>query len=369
MLTQQNPRSYGRGFCLTSVKNTLYSVFINRYEVFTICKLRYNVFVAIISKLPLVIGVVLGNGNCPCDNNLDHWHKQFMENKNFHINDQSNDKMYFTILPNMLIDTLSSSHIHTYLIMKRLAGETARAVWISKRYIKEKLKIGHDKVNTILNDLVSMGYIEFKGVHETEIKGVKQHVEYYTIKNIWDMNMAHFRGDPMQDSGGAPVQNHPLSHTEQGVLPHGTLVRTTTKNPTNNKQVFITKGDDPLVENPQSPVARVAKQAVSKKAKMLNSPYEESFETFWAIYPEKVGKGKAYEVWQLLEKPIKQKCIDAITEQVEKNHFYKYWLKRNSVPHPTTWLNQRRWEDVVKDNNKSDASRDPKYKKLTVHTA
>ena len=268
-----------------------------------------------------------------------------MENKNFHINDQSNDKMYFTILPNMLLDTLPSSHIHTYLIIKRLAGETSRAVWVSKRYIKEKLKIGHEKVNMILNDLVSIGYIEFKGVHETEIKGAKQHVEYYTLRNIWDLNMSHFKGDPVQDSGGAPIQNHPLSHTEQGVLPHRTLVRTTTNNTTKNKQVVV-----------------------SKKAKALNDAYEDSFETFWKIYPEKVGKGKAYEVWQLLEKPIKQKCIDAITEQVEKNHFYKDWLKKNSVPHPTTWLNQRRWEDVIKVDN-SLPSNDPKYSKLKVHTA
>lgn len=138
---------------------------------------------------------------------------------------------------------------------------------------------------------------------------------------------------------------------------------------TSTKLVSITKnGDDPLVEDPQSPVAVVAKKIVSKKAKMLNSPYEESFETFWAIYPEKVGKGKAYEVWQLLEKPIKQKCIDAITEQVAKNHFYKDWLKKNSVPHPTTWLNQRRWEDVIK-VDKSLPSNDPKYSKVTVHQA
>ena len=62
------------------------------------------------------------------------------------------------------------------MIIKRLAGETSRAVWVSKRYIKEKLKIGHEKVNMILNDLVSIGYIEFKGVHETEIKGAKQQI-------------------------------------------------------------------------------------------------------------------------------------------------------------------------------------------------
>lgn len=88
------------------------------------------------------------------------------------------------------------------------------------------------------------------------------------------------------------------------------------------------------------------KKKVSKAEKLI-AGYEESFETFWESYPEKIGKGKAYEVWQLLTSEIKVKCIDAINNQVSKKHFFKDWLNKDSIPHPTTWLNQKRWEDVV----------------------
>mgnify|MGYP007100052492 CR=1 FL=1 len=76
--------------------------------------------------------------------------------------------------------------------------------------------------------------------------------------------------------------------------------------------------------------------------------YEESFERFWTDYPEKTGKGKAHDSWVKLTTEEKEKCLQAILEQVKNKHFYKDWLKKDSVPHPTTWLNQRRWEDEVK---------------------
>lgn len=85
---------------------------------------------------------------------------------------------------------------------------------------------------------------------------------------------------------------------------------------------------------------------VSKKEK-LNSSYDVMFEQFWKVYPEKIAKGKAYEVWQLLEENTKSECLTAIQNQVQNRHFYKDWLRKDSAPHPTTWLNQKRWEDVV----------------------
>lgn len=88
-------------------------------------------------------------------------------------------------------------------------------------------------------------------------------------------------------------------------------------------------------------------KSVSKKQK-LTEEYEQQFQEFWVVYPEKVAKGNAYETWKLLDEATKQACITAIKNQVENNHFYKEWKKEDVPPHPTTWLNQRRWEDNVK---------------------
>lgn len=95
----------------------------------------------------------------------------------------------------------------------------------------------------------------------------------------------------------------------------------------------------------------------SKKSKKerLNGGYSVVFEAFWENYPNKVAKGKAYEVFVLLNADIQEKCVEAIQNQNQNNHFWKDWIINSdgstgadSPPHATTWLNQKRWEDVVK---------------------
>jgi len=93
----------------------------------------------------------------------------------------------------------------------------------------------------------------------------------------------------------------------------------------------------------------------TSKKQRLNGGYSVVFETFWSEYPNKVAKGKAYETFILLNADIQEQCVAAIKKQNENNHFWKDWVKNedgtvgaDSPPHATTWLNQKRWEDVVK---------------------
>lgn len=89
---------------------------------------------------------------------------------------------------------------------------------------------------------------------------------------------------------------------------------------------------------------------ITKKEK-LNSSYEEKFESWWKLYPRKVGKGDAYDTWELLEESVKDTAITAIENQVANNHFYYDWVNNgkggHNPPHPVTWLNQKRWDDAV----------------------
>jgi hypothetical protein len=69
------------------------------------------------------------------------------------------------------------------------------------------------------------------------------------------------------------------------------------------------------------------------------------FDDFWKLYPRKVAKRDAQKMWQRL-KPAEQKmALDAISNHV------KYWkLKMTEIdfiPHPSTWLNQGRFEDEL----------------------
>lgn len=96
----------------------------------------------------------------------------------------------------------------------------------------------------------------------------------------------------------------------------------------------------------------LGKVRLGKVREVNTCAYEDLFETFWKEYPEKKGKGKAFQSWNKLSISEKEESIKAIKKQVESYHFRN---KRGEdfIPHPTTWLNQRRWEDEIKYQEKT----------------
>ena len=70
-----------------------------------------------------------------------------------------------------------------------------------------------------------------------------------------------------------------------------------------------------------------------------------AFVEFWDAYPRKVAKGSAEKAW------IKVNPDDALKDEilsaVEAQRGSDDWKKDGGafIPHPATWLNQRRWED------------------------
>ena len=70
---------------------------------------------------------------------------------------------------------------------------------------------------------------------------------------------------------------------------------------------------------------------------------EEKFLEFWKLYPRKVAKVAAQRSW----KRLKVKDIDDIFK-VYKEHLIRWrGTEIQYVPHASTWINQRRWEDEL----------------------
>lgn len=71
---------------------------------------------------------------------------------------------------------------------------------------------------------------------------------------------------------------------------------------------------------------------------------DEGFAKFWSIYPSKVAKVAAARAWRRLKpgKALQAHLLDAL----ELHKVSDQW-QRGFVPHPATWLNQRRWEDEL----------------------
>jgi len=72
--------------------------------------------------------------------------------------------------------------------------------------------------------------------------------------------------------------------------------------------------------------------------------YSDEFLEFWNAYPRKVGKGAASKAYRAIKaKPPKADILNAVVRQAASSK----WQEESGrwIPHPQTWLNQRRWED------------------------
>lgn len=76
------------------------------------------------------------------------------------------------------------------------------------------------------------------------------------------------------------------------------------------------------------------------------------FDDFWAVWPRKVAKGAAEKAW---EKAKLDNLADVIIKaaSLQAAVIFKHTDKQY-IPHPATWLNQKRWEDEIETHQRSD---------------
>ena len=70
-----------------------------------------------------------------------------------------------------------------------------------------------------------------------------------------------------------------------------------------------------------------------------------SFNSFYKLYPRKVGRVVAQRCFTKLNKKDKQLAYDGLLKYI------RFWesskTEKQFIPHPSTWLNQKRWEDEI----------------------
>ena len=71
---------------------------------------------------------------------------------------------------------------------------------------------------------------------------------------------------------------------------------------------------------------------------------EKNFDKFWTTYPRKIGKAAAKQsFFTALQKTNASKIIEAARDFGNSMKDQE----KQFIPHPRTWLRQKRWEDVV----------------------
>lgn len=101
------------------------------------------------------------------------------------------------------------------------------------------------------------------------------------------------------------------------------------------------------------PVIQSKNESKNESESESKSAREEAFDTFWAAYPRKVGKGAARKAFAKLPAAVFPLLVPAVEAQKQ----CAQWRKNGGeyIPNPATWLNQERWEDKLPDTRTANA--------------
>ena len=90
------------------------------------------------------------------------------------------------------------------------------------------------------------------------------------------------------------------------------------------------------------------KESNVKESKIKeNNVIRQRFERFWSAYPRHVAKQEALKRFEKLNPS--DDLLETMLKAIEKQKGSEQWTKDNGqyIPHPSTWLNQSRWEDEL----------------------
>ena len=103
----------------------------------------------------------------------------------------------------------------------------------------------------------------------------------------------------------------------------------------------------PLYTNLHLKGKNLLKEKTPLKEKIL--PLDEGFQRFWSAYPRKVSKSCCEKAWQRIN-PCPA-LTERILDSLEAHKGTKQWQDKQYIPHPSTWLNQKRWEDELEEKS------------------
>jgi hypothetical protein len=137
------------------------------------------------------------------------------EHDEIEIEDGSNDRAYFTLVPNIILNHSTATDQALYLQMKRFAGEKRGGAYCtaSEKTLMAKLHIGREALKKSLAYLLEREWITFAGEKTVWTEGGPQKVKTYRVNDIWKMNVEHYKG--VADS--APLKNKGVAETDKGV--------------------------------------------------------------------------------------------------------------------------------------------------------
>ncbi len=120
-----------------------------------------------------------------------------MKEAKFNIKDESQDKKYFSIVPNYIINHSTLAERGFYLTLKRIAGEQG-SVYYSARELGGLCGIKKSKVYQLINQLLERGWIRKTG----SIKAKTKPRTTYGVIDLWQKNINFYESKKNVHSDG-----------------------------------------------------------------------------------------------------------------------------------------------------------------------
>lgn len=208
--------------------------------------------------------------------------------------------------------------------------------WATNRELGEDLGVSAKRVSALLALLEERGHIETEIEYKEGTKEILRRYIYPIMKSA--------RGI----SGHTPTpENEDTPPPENGDTPSpGARIP-----PPENAEVICNKKRNKKDLSPYSPPAGNAptpgesKPKGTRPEKSTPAHDPEAFEEFWAKYPRKDGRKAAIRAWDKL-KPDKALCR-TMYAALSRQRRSEQWAEEGGrfIPHFSTWLNGRKWED------------------------
>ena len=206
----------------------------------------------------------------------------------------------------------------------------------SIRQLMEASKDGEASVCTALNELKEHKYL--KHYAQKDDKGRISEWKYDLYELPYDVEM---NGIQNGQENTCPELDFPDQENQDKV---NTNYNVNTIKKENKKKETDEISCDPNLER--------AKEIAKKEMESMKSE-EDSFEHVWNLYNKKEGKQQARKAWMKLsnkdKEAVKQKLSDWLSNYISR-HGKQY------QPMFSTFLNQRRWEDEINENNEQSAT-------------
>lgn len=275
---------------------------------------------------------------------------------------------------------------HSYFIMyknivENLGHEFAFCLWtfllglpdgwkINEQHLMKTFKCGSKKIQSAMSHLNKFNLISYERVrgdngmytrNETYVHDGQEYINnhvlnkntIHTVKNDGVVNDGVVKGGTYNKLINI---NKYKQEEDQKLLDNKDIKNISLLSCANSEKTELTHDTELQtfdhvheVQEQQSTEIDLVDNTPDKVSKEI-SEVDKSFERFWESYPVKKGKHRAQSLWK--SKKL-SKHVDAIIEDVGlKLRSDSQWQDKQYIPHPSTYINQKRWEDEITSSTK-----------------